>query len=647
MRFVRFSPPKLLSVAAQRGGANFALEMATQPCIRAPCPPRSAHQEWVARRENATLKREAAWRRMAHEQRAAKVDFRDLMQAKPIAPRARPGPKAARLAIVLHGKIANELHRSFTMSALPSSGIVGVSYCALRDMLLEPAAKFFDGIDIFGHSWSPETQPLIEALYRPTAVQFETDMMTKFDVQCRFGPSGSLGGPGGFYPLSCGRTMSHLLGMHRAIQLKSRHELKQGFEYKAVLVSRWDVLWQSPDVAGWLGQVVKSDQLDRIWLPDMCGEETRRSRFEPAESAYKARVCGVNERDGRKIKTQISTAAQSCGRTNRGCDWDQMPSTRGIFLLDWWFLGSSELADGFGQIWNDFENLTVAVKTELITKKKRLGATMGQSLAGIWLFGHLYWGLHIFKTMRAPVDWAPLNIGIDHTLSRMATSAPHGCIPSAAQLRYGATGIASRDGVGPVQWKPRLLKLPPTFELASGQPASDHPHQLNFTEAALHFGTGGSPLARACRQPGMSINRGFHCPGPSVACETGLGMHLTALTAGRFIETTKNWNQVVKGCAPYGGGVARSGGSSGSEEDGKGSLGGAACAEALKGLWVCLREASAINTSFSNCTTNLLVRRSHAHAFIDLPQPSSASGTVNIKAKQHQKRVFRENRPGQ
>jgi hypothetical protein len=635
--------------------------MATQhTSMRSPCPSRQelarreiAHQEWKARRENATLNREAAWRRMAREQYATKsVTFRDLMQAKPVAPRARPGPKAARLAIVLHGKIANELHRSFTMSALPSSGIVGVSYCALRDMLLEPAAKFFDGIDIFGHSWSPETQPLIEALYRPTAVQFETDMMTKFDVQCRFGASGSmmsggLGGPGGLYPLSCGRTMSHLLGMYRAIQLKSRHELKQGFEYKAVLVSRWDVLWQSPDVARWLGQVVKSDQLDRIWLPNMCGEETRRPRFEPAESAYKARVCGVNERVGRKIKTQISPAAQSCGRSNRGCDWDQMPGTRGIFLLDWWFLGSSELADGFGQIWNDFENLTLAVKTELITEKKRRGATMGQSLAGIWIFGHLYWGLHIFKTMRAPVDWAPLNIGIDHTLSRMATSEPHGCIPSPAQLRYGATGVTPRDGVGPGQWKPRLLKLPPTFELQSGQPASasrDHPHQLNFTDAALHFGTGGSPLARACHQPGMSINRGFQCPGASVACESGPGMHLTALAAGRFIETTKNWNQVVKGCAPYGGDVARSGGS---EDNGKGSLGGASCAEGLKALWVCLREASAINTSFSNCTTNLLVRRSRAYAFIDLPQASSASGAVNIKTKQNQKRVFRQNRPGQ
>jgi len=313
----------------------------------------------------------------------------------------------------------------------------------------------------------------------------------------------------------------------------------------------------------------------------------RHPRFEAEESAYKARVCGVPESAGRKIKTRVSTAAQSCGRINRGCDWDQMSSTRGIFLLDWWFLGSSELADSFGQIWNDFENLTVAVKQELITEKKRQGSIGGSSLAGIWIFGHVYWGLHIFKTMRAPVDWAPLHVGSDHTLSRMATSAPHSCIPSAAQLRYGATGATFSDRAGPRNAKPRLLELPPTFELESGQPASarrDRPHQLNFTDAALHFGTGGSPLARACRQPGMSINRGFHCPGASVACESGPGTHLTALAAGRFIETTKNWNQVVKGCAPYGGSVARSGGSGDSKDTGRGSLGGAACAEGLEAL---------------------------------------------------------------
>ena len=543
--------------------------------------------------------------------------FQQMMQTAPTSPRARPGPEGARLAVVFHGKIASELHRSFQLSALPSPGILGGSYCALRDMLLEPAAAYFDGIDIFGHAWSPEAQPLIEALYRPTAVQFEEDMMGRFDLACR---SASIGGPGMFFPMSCGRTMSHMLGMHRAIQLKSRHEHAHGFQYRAVLVSRWDVLWQSSDVAPWLGRLVASGPLDCIWLPDMCGEENRVGSTLRTESAYKASVCGVRVHDAHKIKTMVSTAAQSCGRSNRGCDWDQRRSSRGLFLLDWWFVSSSELADCFGRIWNDFENLTVAIKTEIVTEKKRLAATGPSPLAGIWLFGHLYWGLHIFTKMRAPVDWAPLSIGIHFNLVRMATSQPHECIPTAAQFKYGATGAASRA---------KLLNPPPTFELESGQPASasrDHPHQPNFTEAALLFGTSGSPLARACRRPGLSIDRSFRCPGTSAACQgtEATDVHSTALTAGRFIETTKNMNQVVKGCAPYG--------------YGRGSLGSAACAEGLRALWVCMRAVR--NMSFSNCSS-LLVRRKKAKEFLS-PQDLSSDSSAPMETVKHQKR-HREN----
>ena len=178
---------------------------------------------------------------------------------QPRTQRARPGAEANRLAVVLHGKISNEVHRAFQSSSQPSPGMVGLSYCMLRDMVLEPVARYFEGVDIFGHAWNPEAQTLVEALYKPTAARFEEDMMMAFDLMCRQrARTPALGGPGGFFPMSCGRTMSHLLGMHRAIQLKSRHEHKRGFQYRAVLVARWDVLFQHTAVAPWLGAVAKS-----------------------------------------------------------------------------------------------------------------------------------------------------------------------------------------------------------------------------------------------------------------------------------------------------------------------------------------------------------------------------------------------------
>jgi hypothetical protein len=324
---------------------------------------------------------------------------------------------------------------------------------------------------------------------------------------------------------------------------------------------------------------------------------------------YKSRVCGIDMAQARKVPTQVSTGADTCGRINRGCDWDMRPATRGIFLLDWWFYASSELADAFGRIWYDFENNTAALKRELVTAEKVRGASEQASpMAGVWIFGHLYWGWHIFKTLRAPVSWAPLTQG-QHVLARTASTSPQKCYPTAAQLEYGAASARYASAA------PTPLKLPPTFELAN--PASNRaqrggrragaqgrldeaPRRVNYSMAAEHFDAGGPPLARACTHAALSIDRSFKCPGASIACEgtEGVDALSAAAAAGRYLETTKDWSRVVKGCAAYGLRGA--------------SLGGAPCAEGLKALWACVRAVT--NVSTSNCTS-LLVKRGRANAF--------------------------------
>jgi len=226
-----------------------------------------------------------------------------------------------------------------------------------------------------------------------------------------------------------------------------------------------------------------------------------------------------------------------------------------------------------------------------------------------------YWGLHIFKTLKAPIDWAPFSVGQDHALARISTTKPLSCYPTAAQLEYGA-----HPARGPGQ-RAQPLRLPPTFELAnpsSGRvvhalrrsaahasawlnlvPAA---HAPNYSFASVHFGEEGPPLARACRQPTLSIDRNFKCPGTSLACEgTEMADPLSlAATAGRMLETTKDWSRAVKGCPAFGSGT--------------GSLGGEPCAQALKELWSCLRVVA--NISESNNCTSLLVKRTRAHAFL-------------------------------
>ena len=74
-------------------------------------------------------------------------------------------PEVNRLAVVFYGKIANVVHRTFQPFSKPSSGLVALSYFAFKESVLEPAKASFDSIDVFGHSWSPETRELIDALH--------------------------------------------------------------------------------------------------------------------------------------------------------------------------------------------------------------------------------------------------------------------------------------------------------------------------------------------------------------------------------------------------------------------------------------------------------------------------------------------------
>ena len=534
----------------------------------------------------------------AYDQYAS--DWPKFERARPA--RVSPGPEQQKLAIVLYGKIGNEIQRTFTPYAKASSGVLGLAYNAMRETILEPAAPHFKAIDIFGHSWSPEAKDLIEAMYKPTATSFEADMMSKFDLACRRkAHSRELGGPGFFYPISCGRTMSHMLGMQRAIALKAAHERAQGFEYRAVLVSRWDVLWQSSKVGTWLVDVASRAPLDKLWMPDNCGEEAHGSRdIESAETAYKARVCGVDDKTvvKRSAPTKVSTGAASCGKANRGCDWDMRPGTRGLFLVDWWFLSSSALADGFGRAWDGFENATATVKNELVSADKVKNAgPRGHILAGIWTFGHFYWGLQIVRNMQAPVDWAPLTMGNEYTLVRMAKDASSElkCHPTAEQLMYGAAKPVGFSRMA-ARVRQRLV-VPPTFELAAAPGNGSHAPQFSDEMRRIGLGAPGSPqespLVRSCRAQNRAFATGriFMCPGSSRACAAQQRIAAAgempggsvAVTAGLYLETTKDWFTVARGCPVYG----------------SGSLGGAQCVRGLRGLWTCLRASP----SADNCTS--------------------------------------------
>eukprot|EP00966_Prymnesium_polylepis_P232917 5386970-Prymnesium_polylepis.1 len=104
---------------------------------------------------------------------------------------------------------------------------------------------------------------------------------------------------------------------------------------------------------------------------------------------------------------------------------------RATFFPDWWFVASSELADGFASAFDHYYNMTQIVVHEL-HKPFVLNQTVQRSPGwkGLYLFGHWYWALHIMRHLRANVSWAPLEIPREFALVRTVPRGVRSCQPS-------------------------------------------------------------------------------------------------------------------------------------------------------------------------------------------------------------------------
>ena len=107
--------------------------------------------------------------------------------AKDMSADSRAAPRA-RLAFVLHGKVANERVRAKD-GGRPSPGAIFLGAVTTWDVLLRPLSSRFE-VDVFGHCWSPgPLSPLLNEMWRPVASLFEKDQSSVFDRACRNGSS--------------------------------------------------------------------------------------------------------------------------------------------------------------------------------------------------------------------------------------------------------------------------------------------------------------------------------------------------------------------------------------------------------------------------------------------------------------------------
>ena len=331
-----------------------------------------------------------------------------LRFAPPLEAARRPRDRRAeRIAVVLHGKIGSFYARALE-GASADPRMVALSYRSLVRHVVQPNIGAY-AVDVFGHSWSPEVGQLIDALYEPRRSKHQPAQFWECPVA--------------FDPRYCSRTRSHVEGIRRAMALKRDEERATGVAYEAVLLSRWDVVWQEElrfaALPGWQARAPTA-----AWLPHHCSDS--RPREHEARGSMRQHVCG-----GKHSGFRVPVTSVECHWQERACQKDLSPQARAIFLVDWWVIfRPSRAADVFanGMVSRWTQDLT-QISTTLHRPPNCAGVGTPKALGGkgrregadacaVQDMGHLHFGMQLVWKMNATlrfVFWP----GVDYTLGRM------------------------------------------------------------------------------------------------------------------------------------------------------------------------------------------------------------------------------------
>ena len=307
--------------------------------------------------------------------------------------------KKGSLAIVLHGRMGGlaslmlgapgRALRSFD-GALPSVTSAALCAASLQRHVIAPNQHRFE-IDVIGHSWSPEVGRTLDSLFA-----------TKRAVHERGAPIGGFRCPNASFAHNyCHRTVSHLLGITRAMRLKMAEEVARGMRYDAVFLSRWDVLWQTPLLElHRLHGFNSPRRAGRVWLPRICVP------VEPGAfqgSALRSGICG-----GAPSLWLATQSANECSHQARACQPDMTREARQLYVMDWWLLlGTSSDADRFAE----------GVSAQFAEHGARVLSRLATNQRGAVAMGHAWFGAQLIWAMNATLFHTG-NIGVDFHLGR-------------------------------------------------------------------------------------------------------------------------------------------------------------------------------------------------------------------------------------
>ena len=280
---------------------------------------------------------------------------------------------ASRRAVVVYGRVGTYQHRAGVLSTGASGEATLWQACArtAAEHVLKPWRENGAQVDVFVQSWNPELADAMDSFWKPAASDHSN--------QSRLPASAAT------CPIRmklCERTMWALLGLKRALVLRTKWEAShpsRARAHVAVLAMRHDVYWRAPFPP------LRADGFTRLWLPfecqvNYCRDPTGRN----TSTCFGRRIPdgSAGPPEWLVMKHSQSTYfGRKCDRDSLGRNPQNVPLCANTVLIDWWFVSSTELADGFAETYDEFGRYSSEIQA-------RLGLNLSAP--------HQYWGLYFF-----------------------------------------------------------------------------------------------------------------------------------------------------------------------------------------------------------------------------------------------------------
>ena len=273
----------------------------------------------------------------------------------PVTPKVPPAR-----AVVLYGRVGTYTTRTATMK----KGVPGDESlwrnCAesIRLHVVKPWSGA-GRVDVFVQSWNPELGSSMGTFWDPRAADHaaQNGSMGRCPVRLNY----------------CDRTMWALLGMKRALALRTRWaasaEGRAAGAHATVLVMRHDVIWSNTLPP------LRADRSVRLWLPFDCQRASCRDQAARAADLYSEgqppprAACGDSKKASSSNWTLLAHKTNvlgvNCASTRQSVASRARNFCSNSVNIDWWWAGDASLADGFGQTFDSFAHYSTLIREAL------------------------------------------------------------------------------------------------------------------------------------------------------------------------------------------------------------------------------------------------------------------------------------------